>query len=321
MRILITGATGLVGSAIVAQCRERKIPVNYLSTRQKGLSQEADYRGFYWDPERNYIDTSSFKGVTAIINLAGESIAGRWTKARKKRILESRVNCIKTLASGFEQAGTGQIKSIVTASGISIYPHSYSEYYAETEAGQDKSFLGKVVAAWEKEADSLRKFGVSVCKIRVGLALSAKGGALPAMTRPIKMYLGAVFGKGEHWQSWIHIEDLAGIFLFAAEENLDGIYNAVAPNPVTNCKLIRQIAEVLCKPILLPNIPERLLYLLLGEMAYVLFVSQRVSSRKVEDAGYGFKYPNIRRALESLYAPNVQDSDGQNAFYSKYIDK
>jgi hypothetical protein len=321
MRILITGATGLVGSAIVAQCRERKIPVNYLSTKQKGLSQEADYRGFYWDPDKNYLDTSCFKGVGAIINLAGESVSGRWTRSRKKRILESRVNSLRTLASGLEQVGTGQIKSLVTASGISIYPHSYSEYYSETETGEDESFLGKVVSAWEKEADSLRNFGISVSKIRIGLVLSTKGGALPELTRPIKFYLGAVFGKGEQWQSWIHIEDLAGIFLFAIEENLDGIYNGVAPNPVTNCKLVRQIAEVLKKPILLPNIPEKLMYMVLGEMAYVLFVSQRVSSRKVEDAGFEFRYPNVRRALEGLYCFGESDTDAQNAFYSKFIDR
>ena len=309
MRVLITGATGMVGSAIVAQCRERKIPVNYLSTRQKGLSEAPDYRGFYWDPERNLIDTGCFKGVSAIINLAGESISGRWTRARKKRIIKSRVNCLQTLASGLEQVDTRQIKSLVSASGISIYPHSYSEFYTEAETEVDDSFLGEVVPAWERAADSLEKYGMAVCKIRIGLVLSREGGALPKLALPIKMYLGAVFGRGEQWQSWIHIEDLASAFLFAVMGNLRGVYNGVAPNPVTNYKLTRQLAAVLKKPILLPNIPEKLMYLLLGEMAYVLFVSQRVCSRKLEEEGFNFHYPNINRALDELYPLGPSGSD------------
>ena len=121
------------------------------------------------------------------------------------------------------------------------------------------------------------------------------------MAKPVKNYVGAAFGTGEQWQSWIHIEDLARLFLFAINKELKGIYNGVAPNPVTNSKLVKEIAEVLKKPFLLPNIPQFLMRLILGEMSYLLFVSQRVSSKKIEDEGFDFYYKNVCNALENLY--------------------
>ena len=144
----------------------------------------------------------------------------------------------------------------------------------------------------------------------MGLVLSMEGGALPAMVRPVKAYAGAAFGCGEQWQSWIHIEDLARQFLFVIEHGLEGVYNGVAPNPVTNAKLIKEIAEVLNKPLFLPNIPEGLMRLILGEMSYLLFASQRVSSKKIEEEGFEFYYKNVCRSLENILQPkeNLRDS-------------
>lgn len=309
MRILITGATGLVGRNLVALCRERGIGVNYLTTRRETVERGTQYRGFYWNPDENYLDPHCFDGVSAIVNLAGTPISERWTKKRRQDILMSRINSIRTLARGLKQRPAGQVGCLISASAIGIYPDSLSEFYTETEPQVDDSFLGEVVAAWEKEVDSLYTYGMHIAKVRIGLVLSAEGGALPEMARPIRYYMGAAFATGEQWQSWIHIEDLSRMFLFLLESKEQGIFNGVAPNPVTNSKLIREIADVLNKPLLIPNIPKYILKLILGEMAYLLYASQRVSCKKVEDAGFEFKFANISRALQDIYNIDRQDTE------------
>jgi uncharacterized protein (TIGR01777 family) len=308
MRILITGATGLVGGSIVNECHARNIGVNYLTTSRKSVDDKDNYKGFYWTPEAREIDTACFEGVTAIINLAGASIGKRWTKIRKRRILDSRLNCLRTLAEGLRQIAPHSVKSLVSASAIGIYPDSLTDYYQEDESLIDDSFLGETVSAWENEADTLAKCNLTVSKIRTGLVLSRRGGALPKLARPIKNYVGATLGNGEQWQSWIHINDLARIYMFALEHKLEGVFNAVAPNPVTNHKLTREIANALHKPLLLPNAPEFILKLLLGEMAYMLLASQRVSCKKIENKGFSFEFTNICNALQELYASDQRET-------------
>ncbi len=302
MKILITGATGLVGSAIVELCHKKNIDVNYLSTSKSKIVSNPNYKGFYWNPAKGEIDLGCFEGVTSIINLAGVSISKRWTESNKQAILNSRINSLKTLRSGVDSVDSSQIESFISASAIGIYPDSLSNYYSEEEEAVDDSFLGSVVQAWEKEADTFKKFNFSVAKIRIGLVLSAKGGALPEMAKPINNYVGAAFGTGDQWQSWIHITDLSRIFLFVANNKLQGVFNGVAPNPVCNNKLIKEIAKQLKKPLILPNIPEFPMKLILGEMSYILFASQRVSSKKMEEEGFNFHYPNICKALEGIYS-------------------
>lgn len=311
---MITGATGLVGKNLAALCRERGIGVNYLTTRKETVEKGTQYRGFYWNPDENYLDPKCFVGVSAIVNLAGAPISQRWTKRRKQDILMSRINSIRTLAGGLAQLPAGQIDCLISASAIGIYPGSLTEFYPETTPGVDDSFLGEVVETWEKEVDTLQAFGIHIAKVRIGLVLSAEGGVLPEMARPIRYYMGAAFASGEQWQSWIHIEDLSRMFLFLLEHKTQGIFNGVAPNPVTNSKLIREIAEVLNKPLLMPNIPKYLLKLILGDMAYLLYASQRVCSKKIEDAGFEFKFANIGRALEDIYGIDPQDTEEANAF-------
>ncbi|MET7028131.1 TIGR01777 family oxidoreductase [Sediminicola luteus] len=302
MKILITGATGLVGSAIVELCHKKNFDVNYLSTSKSKIVSNPNYKGFYWNPSKGEIDLECFEGVTSIINLAGVSISKRWTESNKQAILNSRINSLKTLRSGVENVDSSKIESFISASAIGIYPDSLSNYYSEEEEAVDDSFLGSVVQAWEKEADTFKKFNFSVAKIRIGMVLSDKGGALPEMAKPINNYVGAAFGTGDQWQSWIHINDLSRMFLFVANNKLQGVYNGVAPNPVCNNKLIREIAKQLKKPLILPNIPEFPMKLILGEMSYILFASQRVSSKKMEEEGFNFHYPNICKALEGVYS-------------------
>lgn len=307
MRILITGATGLIGSEITRHFQDRGIPVNYLTTSKDKIATKSDYHGFYWNPSSGEIDEKCFEGVTAIINLAGASISERWTDSYKKVILSSRVNTLKTLYKALKKHKTlnrsefDKITSFVSASAIGVYPDSLSNYYTEEETKIDDSFLGEVVEVWENQADLFKTFDFSVAKIRIGLVMSSKGGALPEMAKPIKNYVGAAFGSGNQWQSWVHISDLARIFIFAVENSLNGIYNGVGPNPVTNTKLVKEIARAVERPLFLPNIPKFVMKTLLGEMAYILFASQRVSCKKIEEEGFSFIYPNVCLALEQIY--------------------
>ncbi|MEK6154766.1 TIGR01777 family oxidoreductase [Flavobacteriaceae bacterium 3-367] len=316
MKVLITGATGLVGQKLVALCRAQNISVNYLSTRREQMVGQDGYRGFYWNPESGEIDLDCFNGVTAIVNLAGASISKRWTPSYKKKILSSRINSLRTLHRALQTMDNGSIRSFVSASAIGIYPNSLSNFYEEDEAKVDKSFLGEVTRAWEQEIDTFKVFNCKVAKLRIGLVLSTDGGALPQMAGPINHYMGAAFGSGNQWQSWIHITDLARIFLFVVENRLEGIYNGVGPNPVTNSKLTKEIANVLNRPLLLPNIPQFIMRALLGEMSYLLFTSQRVSSKKIEEEGFVFDNQNIRRSLENLYM-DEQPHDSSDQKYSK----
>ncbi|MBT8299116.1 MAG: TIGR01777 family protein [Maribacter sp.] len=301
MKLLIAGATGLIGRAIVELSNQQGISVNYLTTRRDKIISNENFQGFYWNPEINEIDLGCFEGVTAIINLAGSSISKRWTADYKNEILYSRLNALKTLNDALGKIDTQKITSFVSASAIGVYPSSESRLYAEDEEEVDDSFLGEVVQKWEKEIDALNHFGFSVAKIRIGLVLSTDGGALPELTKPIKAYLGAIFGNGRQWQSWIHISDLARLFLFVVENQLSGTYNGVSPNPITHEKMVKEIAKVLKTPIFLPNIPSFMMKLILGEMSYLLYASQRASSKKIAKDGFVFEYPNIGTALQHFY--------------------
>lgn len=304
-KILITGATGLVGSEIMRICSLRNIKVNYLTTRKDKIENSDSVRGYLWNPSKYEIDKSCLHGVDAIINLAGVSVAKKWTPKYKKTILKSRIDSLQTLKLLLEDQKDHTVKSLVSASAIGFYPSSLTNYYSEEDSKGD-SFLAEVVTKWEASADEFKELGLEVTKIRIGIVLSEKGGALPQIAKPIKFYAGAPLGSGEQWQSWIHITDLAEMFLFVLNKNVSGIYNAVAPNPVTNTKLTREVASALKKPIVLPNIPEWTLKLILGEMADILFESQRVSCKKIESLGFNFTHTNISGALSDILADNTE---------------
>jgi len=272
-----------------------------------------------WNPEKGEIDINCFEGVTSIINLAGSSISKRWTSTYKTTILNSRINSLRTLHKGIKVYGSDTITSFVSASAVGIYPHSISSFYSEEETKLGDNFLANVVTAWEKEIDTFKRFDFNVAAIRIGIVFSKDGGALPQMVKPINSYVGAAFGSGEQWQSWIHIKDLARLFVFASTHQLKGVFNGVAPNPVSNAKLTKELAKVLEKPIFMPNIPEFLMRIILGEMSYLLYASQRVSSKKIEIEGFKFNYTTVCSSIEDFYGSNSKHQKTDSAYAKEYI--
>lgn len=300
-KILITGATGLIGQEIVRECHNQNFSVHYLTTSKTKLSNDENYKGFYWNPDENDIDVKCFEGVDTIINLVGATISKRWTDSYKKEIISSRTETAQLLKNTITNHNF-PVKQIVSASAIGVYPSSDTNYYEESETQVSSSFLGEVVQQWEAAVDEFSSLGITVAKIRIGLVLSKNGGALPEIAKPIRFGAGAAFGSGEQWQSWIHIRDLARLFVHAVSHNFEGIYNGVAPNPVSNTELTKTVAKVLHKPLILPNIPKLAMKLVLGDMHILLFESQRVSSTKIEDNGFNFKYHHLEPALLEIFS-------------------
>ena len=299
MTVLITGATGLVGQELVSLLLQNGFTVHYLSTSKSKLVSQNNYKGFYWNPKTSEIDLNALTDVEVIVHLAGASVAKKWTPSYKQEIIESRVLSTRLLYKTL-QKNLHQVKQIVSASAIGIYPNDLNYIYHETDNKVDNSFLGNVVQQWEEEVNQFEKLHIKVAKIRIGIVLAKNGGALQEMIKPIKMGVGAAFGSGEQYQSWIHIQDLVGIFQFVIQNQLSGVFNGVAPYPVTNAELTKAIAKTLGKPLFLPNIPQFVMKIMLGEMHQILFSSQHVSCRKLLDLKYQFKFASLDKALNDL---------------------
>ena len=299
MKVLITGATGLIGTELVSLLLQNGISVNYLTTSKKKIVNELNFNGFYWSPEQGLIDENCLMGVDSIINLAGANIAKRWTNSYKQEIIESRLLSSALLFKALKN-NPNQVKQIISASGTSIYPNSDTIIYDENSTQVNDSFLGNVVVKWEESTDKFASLGLKVCKLRTGIVLSTKGGALVEMLKTIKLGLGSAFGSGKQIQSWIHIHDIAALYLFAIKNDLEGVYNAVSLNPVTNQELTYTIAKVLKKPLFMPNIPKLVMKLMLGEMHELLFENRNLSAKKIEEKGFEFKYKTIDKALINI---------------------
>ena len=301
MKVLITGATGLIGNELVALLLQNGVSIHYLTTSKKKIENQPNYKGFYWNPEQGSINENCLMGVNAIIHLAGATISKRWTKSYKQEIIESRLLSSAVLFKALKNH-PNQVQQIVSASGTAIYPNNDKVIYDENATEIDNSFLGNVVLKWEESVDKFKSLGLKVCKLRTGIVLSDKGGALIEMAKPIKMGIGSPFGTGKQIQSWIHIHDIAALYFFAISNDLEGVYNAVASNPVSNEKLSLAIATVLKKQLFMPNIPKFIMKLLLGEMHELLFENRNISSQKIVEKGFVFKYKTIDEAMENIYA-------------------
>ncbi len=299
MRILITGGTGLVGSRIAKKCLAKGFEVNYLTMSKDKIRTTDHYKGFYWDPANYEIDSKCLDRIDAIFHLAGASIAKRWTPSYKQEILDSRIESANLLLNTLKKSNSS-VSQFISASAVGIYPSSLQNLYYEEDEKKDDSFLGEVVEKWEAAADNFKELNIKVTKVRTGFVLAEDGGALQKMKEPADFNLGAAFGSGKQWQSWIHIEDLADLYIHILENELEGVYNGVAPNPVTNNELMEGIAKQLDKNVWLPNVPAIALKVALGDMSTVVLSSQLVSSDKIENTGFSFKYKNLTKALEDL---------------------
>lgn len=299
-KILITGATGLVGKQLASRCLQYGIAVNYLTTRKIQSSDSPNLKGFYWNPAVSEIDTACFEGVSAIVNLAGSTISKPWTSRGKDLILKSRTDSLDCLYQGLTAATNHEVNYMLSASAIGGYPSSESAFYTEQDATDGTGFLAEVVREWEASLQRFQATGTSVGILRIGLVLAKEGGVLPVLTKPIRLGVGAPLGSGKQWQSWIHIEDLISIFCFALEHRLEGVYNAVSPNPVTNAKLTKEAGRILKRPVWLPPVPAFMMKFIMGERSCLALDSQRVCASKIQEEGFSFGYPNLVPALEDL---------------------
>jgi uncharacterized protein (TIGR01777 family) len=302
MKVLITGATGLVGKELVSLLLDKGISINYLTTSQDKIQVKENYNGFLWNPDKAEIDKSSIVDVDAIIHLAGATISKRWTSDYKKEILDSRVLSTNLLYDTLKN-NSNSVTHFIGASATGIYPNSLTKVYSEESNDKDDSFLNTVVQKWEAAEDRISSLNIKVAKIRTGLVLSGEGGVLKELAGPTKLGLGAAFGSGKQIQSWIHHSDLVGIYYYILENQLTGIYNAVAPHPISQEDLVKTIAEVLGKPYIMPNLPRFAMKLALGEMHKLLFDSQNVSAKKIINSGYQFEYLSLNKAIADCLLP------------------
>jgi len=274
MNVAVTGASGFIGRRAVEFLRARGHEARPISLRSAPSPQQ-------------------LAGCDAVVHLAGEPVAQRWTAAAKKRILDSRVEGTRTLVSAMREHPPNVL---VSASGIGYYGSCGDEILTE-QSPPGADFLGQVAAAWEHEALEAEKLGVRVVRLRIGVVLGPGGGALGKMLLPFRMGVGGRLGPGTQWMSWIHIEDLCGMILFALREStLRGVLNATSPHPVINAEFTRALARAVARPAVIPA-PAFALKLMLGEMAGMLLGSQRAVPDAATRAGFEFRYPEIGAAL------------------------
>lgn len=301
MHILIAGATGLVGKELVRLCHEQDITVHYLTTSKSKIKEFTNYKGFYWNPKTGEIDPKAFKKVTAIINLAGTSVSKRWTTANKKEIYDSRIEGAKLI---YDTLSTHShlVTQYISASAIGIYPPSQTALYTEESDAVDDSFLGSVVQDWEAAANQFKKLGMRVATIRTGVVLDANEGAFPKLVKPIKMGIGSPLGSGKQWMSWIHVKDVAKVYMHCLRQGTEGVINAVAPSPVSNSYMTKRIAEQLKKELWAPKVPRFVLQIVLGQMATLALDGQLVHSNRLKDQGFKFQFINVESAIKDLLA-------------------
>lgn len=294
--VLITGANGMIAKHL-SKYLENDYNIKFLTRKKK---KENDYE---WNIETEYIDIEALKGVDHIIHLAGAGIADRrWSKKRKKIIYSSRVNSAKLILNILIKNNL-KITSFISSSAIGYYGSVTSKNIFTEKNNKGNDFLSDVCYDWEDVAFEFKKNNVvkKIVVLRFGIVLDKNGGALKKMIIPIKYYIGAVLGKGNQYMPWIHIDDITNMIIYAIKTSeLQGVYNAVAPEHITNKEFTLTLAKQLKKPIFLPNISSFIIKLIFGNSSVLLLKGSRISSKKIIKKGFKFKYNNLKYALQNL---------------------
>jgi uncharacterized protein len=295
--VLITGGSGLIGSRLTALLNKLGFAVTHLSRAPRTEKTQT----FFWSIEKHQISPEPFKITDAIVHLAGANIGDkRWTEKRKHEILKSRLDTTRLLYDELKSR-EHKVKTFISASAIGYYGTNDNQTLLTENRGPGSGFLADVVRQWEEAVDQISTLGIRVVKIRTGIPLTTHGGVVKELMRPVKFYVGAPLGSGKQFLSWIHIDDLSKIYVKALQDtNMLGAYNAVSPNPVTNREFIYELARAMKKPVLLPPVPAFVLKFMFGEMADLILTGAKVSSQKIQAAGYQFQFNNVDDALRDL---------------------
>ncbi len=290
--VAVSGASGMIGSALLDSLRTDGREVRPLV---RGSARTGEIA---WDPETGTVDVTAMRGVQAVVHLAGEPIGERWNRAKKERILESRRSGTRAIATAIASMETPPAV-LVSSSGVGYYGDRGGEILTE-EASTGSDFLARVVREWEAAAEPAEAAGIRVVRLRMGVVLSSRGGALQRLLLPFQLGVGGRIGDGRQWMSWISLADAVGVIRFAMDRpQLRGVYNSVAPEMITSADFTRTLGRVLHRPTLFP-VPATALRLAFGEMADgTLLVSQRASSERLQQAGYVFRHPTLERALRA----------------------
>ncbi len=290
--VLITGGSGMIGSRLT-ELLHNDYEVAWLVRTKK----DNPVKQYIWDVNAGTMDDAAIASADYIIHLAGENIGeARWTEKNKKKIVDSRVLSSQLLQKKLNTV-SHQVKSITCASAIGIYNDTGDEWQNEESNNIASNFLAETVKKWE--AVNLQ-FSIRTTIFRFGLILSKEGGIFPELYKPLKFGVAPIFGDGKHYQSWIHIDDICGMLKFSLENNTNGIYNAVSPQPVPYVSFMNTLRQLIKWPTLKMPIPSFLLKMMLGEKSIVVLEGCRVSSKKISSAGYNFIYNELNGALKNL---------------------
>jgi hypothetical protein len=298
MKIIVTGATGLIGRHLCLSLKSEGHAVTALSRApEKARSLEAT-EVLKWDLMSGPLSSEVLNQAEAIVHLAGEPVADkRWTDEQKKRIRDSRVISTRNIVAGIRAASL-RPSVFVSASAVGYYGERGDETLDEASAA-GRGFLSQVCQEWEREAAAANELEVRTAIVRIGVVLSPEGGALKKMLTPFKLFAGGPLANGRQWFPWIHIADVTGILRHAIFNSISGPVNAVAPEAVTNAEFSRALGRALHRPSFMPT-PEFALRMVFGERADVLLMSNRVVPKVATDTGYSFQFPDLNRALEDL---------------------
>jgi uncharacterized protein (TIGR01777 family) len=298
MRALVTGATGFIGPRLL-RLLDQPVVLSRNASRASASLAPLAVRAFDWNAMETLPPAEAFEGVEAVFHLAGEPVAGgRWTEARKQAIRDSRVIGTANLVRRLEELPQ-RPSVLVSASAVGYYgSRGEQELTEDSPPGND--FLAEVCVAWEREAQQAAELGIRVVRVRIGIVLGRGGGALQKMLTPFKFGLGGRLGNGQQWMPWIHVDDLARLFVHAAEHaSLDGPVNGVAPGVARNAEFTKALARQLKRPAILPA-PYFGMRLMFGEFADVLFASQRVVPKVAQQSGFEFRFPHLDLALHEI---------------------